>query len=263
VKIAFITFQGSSVTVVPSGYLEGTVELNGKPVKVGVVDIDGDGVYGNPYSIGKGGDVLLIDRNGNGEFDKSVSTDSASLLQGEALPLFPLLPLDGERFYRVVVAADGSSIQFRPDEGPQGAVEFDGAKAALLLASGPRGETFALPSEGKCRLPVGSYTVAAVEYQVVDPNGAQWTVSIGRRAGRKVVVKAEKPFVLVCGNPFGLTLEATAEQGTHRFGVTAKDRGGTLLSNLFDAKGEPPEAPKLTITDLKGKVVANMSFAYG
>jgi len=47
------------------------------------------------------------------------------------------------------------------------------------------------------------------------------------------------------------------------FSLDIKDVSGASLSGLSDDKGGRPAAPKLTITDSKGKVVKALAFSYG
>jgi hypothetical protein len=261
VPLAFVSRGGGSVTVIPGGYMGGTVDLDGKTVKVGVVDTNANGVYGDCFTAEFSGDLLLIDRNGNGVFDPGNYASTASLFEGEMLPLLSSMPLSGDGLVQVVVK--DSTIAFAPDTSPTGTIEFDGAKAGTVVVNGPKGLMFAGPGENRCKLPVGSYKVLALEYKVVDAKGAEWSFGVGPTPNKDLVVAAEKPLVLKCGAPLSVTLKDTPMQGVHSFSLSISDRSGAPLSNLADAKGGRPEAPKLTITDAKGKLIQSLAFSYG
>lgn len=262
VHLAFTCVRGRSIAVVPSGYMEGTVELNGKSVKVGIIDANGNGVYGDKYTLAGGGDLFLIDRKGTGKFDMSQPTSTAAMFEGDVLPLFGLMQL-GEAGLCEISVTDGARIAITPYAGATGDIVFQGASGGFVLADGPKGTLFVQPSDGKCKLPAGAYSVQMMEYKLTDSAGKDWTFDVQTLAGKKLQVAADTPVLVKCGPPLAVTLSPSSMHGVQMFSLDIKDASGASLSGLSDAQGGRPAAPKLTIADSKGKVVKTLAFSYG
>ena len=175
------------VSAMPAGYMGSTVELDGKPLKIGIMDANLNGVFGDVFGTRSSGDILLIDRKGDGKFETPQYTSTASLFEGDEVPLLALTSLNGT-FYEIRVSPDGSTVTLTPSTDPSGTLTVTGVKAGGLLVDGPKGMLFAEPVDGKYKLPAASYTVQSVEYKVADPKGADWSFAVGAIAGKKLQV---------------------------------------------------------------------------
>jgi len=71
-----------------------------------------------------------------------------------------------------------------------------------VLATGPKGPLVAQPVAGKCKLPVGSYSVQMMEYKLTDTAGKDWTFDVQSAAAKNLVVAADTPCVIKCGAPW-------------------------------------------------------------
>ena len=81
--------------------------------------------------------------------------------------------------------------------------------------------------------------------------------------GKNIDVVADNVVGLKCGPPLSLAIKAESMRGMHYFSLNIKDASGASLSNIADAKGGRPSAPRLTISNAAGKVVKSIDFSYG
>jgi len=111
--------NGQWLTFCPAFYRDGTVVLEGRTYRVGVVDSDFDGRFNETFSPApvngrhSGGDLLAIDFSGDSQFMRKPWEGP------EILPLGKLVRIAG-RCYGVEVAEDGGTIEFRLAEPVQG-----------------------------------------------------------------------------------------------------------------------------------------------
>jgi RNA polymerase sigma factor (sigma-70 family) len=111
--------NGQWLTFCPAFYRDGTVVLDGRTYRVGLIDSDFDGRFNEVFSPtpvnGRhcGGDLLAIDFSGDSQFMQKPWEGP------EVLPLGKLVRIAG-RCYGVEVAEDGGTIEFRPAEPVQG-----------------------------------------------------------------------------------------------------------------------------------------------
>ena len=262
VHIGFRLGLGPYLSALASGYMGATVSLGGKLVKVGIVDANGNGVYGDFESQHEHGDVLLVDRNGNGKFDPDGDSNDSSYFDGESLPLSAFMRFGGETLYEVVVTGN-SRIEFKPYRGPFGDMVFEGMKRGFAVVSSPKGGMYVRPTDGKCRLPFGAYGIQRMEYEVADPAGKEWKLIVTGSAGRPLSVASGKPCVVKCGFPLSVFVSHSPAGEAHHFNLTIRDATGCSLLFLGDAGLATPHVPRLTITDASGAVVDSLDFKYG
>jgi hypothetical protein len=254
--------QGGPVMLMPAGCMGSTVELGGKQVKVGIVDANLNGVYGEPFGTRSGGDLLLVDRKGDGKFDPARITSLSSEFSGDIVPLLGLNELFGT-LYEITVSQDGGTVAFKPNTDPSGTVHFSSVKDAGLAMEGPKGLIYIQAVDGNCRLPAASYKIAAIEYKATDPKGVDWTFDVSVPSGKNLDVVAGQVTPIPCGPPLSVALKVESAQGSHSFSLAVKDGGGFTVSSPTDSKGARPDLPKLTITDSKGKLVKSLTFSFG
>lgn len=272
-RLAFTSHADQSISVAPSAYLGGRVELGGKTVSIGLVDADGNGTHGDTLGDNSGGDALLLDRNGNGKFDYAEIGSYAWLSRLETLPLAPWMDLDDGPLCRIVVSPDNSKVEVQRHSEPEGLVQLDGSSDGVMALSAkpPAGATISAKGkpmlgvfrQGRFRLPVGVYSVAFYEYLVADPSGREWCFRVrGKKVPDTVAAGAAKPVVVKCGFPLSLALERRWYRGRHDFSLTVRDRGGQEVVVVGDADRNRPLPPTLSISDQRGKVVKVLPFQY-
>lgn len=263
VRLGFVASDGGAVEYVPAGYMGATIRLAGKDVKIGIIDSNLNGVFGDKPGGRLPGDELLIDRNGDGKFDREINDTLTTIVCGERLPLLPLMQLDGKSFFALDVSADGSTLCVKPYDGPIGEVSFPGAKHVTMLASGPFGPMWISAPAGTVALPVGTYVVVSSEYEPSDARGAGWTFMGVDRARRNLEIYQDKTIVAKCGPPFKFSLSVKKVYGGYRFNVELHDAGGVPLSTLRSPKNWWPEPHALKIRDAHGRTVDGVRLDFG
>ena len=157
------------------GYLQGTVELDGKQVSVRRQDGDGNGLVNDPQ------DRLWFDLNDNGERDALTE----QFLYGAILKL-------GEQRYSVASDRIGQELTLKPLVGegtlrlaytPPGDAELleitatlNGRDGSAVSLSGDAAETI---------VPAGEYRLGSVSVKLADPLGGQpWNFVFDENGGR-------------------------------------------------------------------------------
>lgn len=138
----------------PLQWRAGMVDLDGKAVRVAILD-------NAPYGTLGAGDVMLLDRDGDGAFQIKPADRV-----GEIHPLGALL-LTGPRVYQVQAAPDGSSLRITPFLGEVGKLAFatpkgeavTGFACGLRLAGGPGAEIAGPRAALPVTLPAGKHAV--------------------------------------------------------------------------------------------------------
>jgi len=260
----FLVHDNDHIHLVPTGYYEGEVNLNERKFKLGVTDRNMNGVFGEKLVGGaeQGGDVLLVDFDGDGKF----GTQELSELEyffSEIYLLTPLVQLPDSKFYRIKVAEDGSKLWLELDNSPTGKVKMSCKRFTLGLI-GHEGHLVVRGQNGECLLPTGSYQTQWVTMAEADDQGKFWQslLSFYRQLPR-FRVTSDKPTDLPFGPPFKLVLDVEQEGKTLYFSLSLEDKAGNSVNAVFTPEMRPPEEPTLVVTDMKGKVVKTEKFHYG
>jgi hypothetical protein len=138
--------HSQTLTAINAGYYEGVVAFGDQKRRVALVDADGNGVYNDAL---KGEnhpcDRLLIDR---------VVPDRV-LAGAKTQPLGRYVVV-GDRYWKLDVAADGSSLAVQPLNKPLGTIRL-GQKDCILLLGNEECLLRVQTTNGVARVPVGKY----------------------------------------------------------------------------------------------------------
>jgi hypothetical protein len=244
----------------PAGMLTGEAEIGGTTYTVAVVDGNMNGTYGDKLTGPPRGqqDVLAIDFNGNGRFDRD---------GGEILPIGEMTRV-GAAYYGVRIEPDGSSITLEAVEPQFGALKIDGADVDLNVFSsagyfhlGASDKT----EDGVWRLPVGKYTLLSLQLSGTDEEGEVWTLMCLQppAALRSFEIVEGKTLELSLGAPLALKIDASKSGDAVSIGIALKGQGGEPYLPGGIRNGERKGAPKLKIYDEDGTELASGAFSYG
>ena len=207
--------------VAPGGSVVLTGRIGGKELSVRCVDVSvsydetkGEvlgmqwrmqGVYGWVGQIGSV-KIRILDENLNGKYDHSgsdaIQIDNAKL----ALPLRGQHRI-GESFYKLKIADDGSSLEFKKISDPKAGLVLSPFKGkhllGLVLENGAG--AFDIQACNRTGIPAGTYQVS---YGAVGDPRAPLSLSRGRR-GLKYEIQADKKNLLRIGPPLKLGFSAS------------------------------------------------------
>lgn len=247
IHVKTLVVGGSGVVFLPTGYMEGSVKAGGRTTRVGVADLDFDGVFGDSVHAGIP-DYLTL------------GTPVGGL---RVAPAFALVQLGDGRFWEPRISPDGGKIVFVRDEVPLGSLEFAGGAVRSIEVSTPRRPVVANVVGGKLALPAGDYTFETAAFTVRSGSGEPWTYTITGHWGPKIRIAAGSHARLAVGALPKVELKETESEGVLSFGVSVNDRCGAEVMGLADSHGKRPDPPKLILTNPAGQVAATLNFAYG
>jgi hypothetical protein len=258
-----------SLSLRTAGYCEGLLQVGRKSFKAALVDDTCNGRFDDLYAVPDNayrggniwarGDTLVIDVNGDGEYDKG-SRDTP-----EVFHLGKYLALDG-CCYDLDVAPDGREVTLAPTAAPLGSIATNQDSYSLELLSETTGTLKVLGGSGKVRVPADEYLMAQCSLSVEDEDGARWRiVGQGRFNQDAVVIKPSKTTSLTLGPPLVAKLSMT-KKGAREFSfdLAISGQGGeSYTADNFARNGKTPPPPRLRVRDSEGKVVKIGSFEYG
>ncbi len=270
-EVEFLVLPGRGahrlVRMMPAGFLQGTVELDGRRITIGVADASLNGRFGEVISLPMASrivtsDLLGVDFDGNGKFSARALRPGAA---PELQPLCQLLSV-GDGWYKLSFAADGSKAMVEKVEPEMGQLKPADVRAALTVVS-PNGMHQLIAGAGQgWSLPAGKYQPLTVTLAARDDAGRAWTttgmVSPGDAAVVDVVAGQET--ALPVGDVLTLRVNASlAANRTLNMSYEVSDDFGTSYGNGVFRDGERLPAPKFTLVDASGKVLKADSFSYG
>ncbi len=256
-------------------YREGTVELDGKPVHIVLLDYNSNGRYNDETTVdpkGNGssgllyartGDHLLIDPAGKAPVYSYYFMTSLAARN----PISKLACING-KYYECSVAPSGATIKLEPVEQPMGSLAYDAPRWQMLLLGdagvikvmGERGHPAPVPA-GEWKLV--EYTAYYGARQVRTPADLTLIAAHGVANASAIMVQAGKTTSAPCGGPYQLdVVPAPAKSGTSELTLRIAGRAGEECNNLLVQGKRPPE-PTLVIATADGKKVANGAFEYG
>jgi hypothetical protein len=257
--------NGEWFTLWPAFYREGRVVLNGKTYKIALVDQDFDGRFNESFvppavdSRDPGCDVLALDLNGDGKYGWGHAGES------EIMPLSKLVKLGGVH-YRMDVAEDGGTIEFRQARPSSGQLDLGDAEVVLGLWS-DAGHQRVSSFGGKVNLPAGRYAVVTLELTEKDAAGDRWTFVMGKggwgrlgdfeiRPGATTSFKIGAPFQVKA------SMQRYGQNPFITVGFELEGRASERYSGLGRKDGKEAPEPGFKIVNGAGQVVHSGRFAY-
>jgi hypothetical protein len=278
----------------PGWYLDATAKLDGRELKVGVLDGDSNlhlGDVSQPLMVTnraertwyfRFGDYLLVDADGSGAFKNDV-------FQSEACPFGPILHI-GSKAYSVGLTSDCKSLRVEPWPEPLAEVALQPrgqqVRAITLAWERPGGKWQIIRpavANGRVMVPPGNYRLYSCN--LAGSSGDQVMVSGTQRfPQRPVAIAVGKANALDCGGPLQIKVTANRAGASSR-GLLAEDSGYTSLGSgsmlhinatVVGAGGEiyttflggerlrsKPPKPTFSIVQTGGKTVAAGNLEYG
>ena len=173
--------DGKWVSLYQTRYSEGRVELDGRTYKIALVDCNYNGRYTDAFvppaknKYEPECDTFAIDLDGNSKFDSDKPGSS------ELMPLSRLVKIN-ERYYSLDVAEDGRRIEFRRANPAFGTLDLGDKHVAVRLWS-DAGHQHLISSNGKWRLPAGTYSAVELKLTEKDSAGNQWLFDTEKARG--------------------------------------------------------------------------------
>lgn len=253
----------------PAGYLTGQVKLGEKSYRIALLDADFDGRYEAVKDITSAdrrgnGDSLAIDLNGDGNFSYNPNS------QSEIQPLTPMINV-ADAYYKVKVAGDGSDIVLTRAEPKMGTLAVKGGNVEVLLL-GESGMHYLKGPKSSWSLPEGQYVCQSISLTATDDQKSKWVLRTSGKTGELAAftIKPDQTKTVDLSGP--LTVKADVQKqssgwifkGTEvTIGFVIAGKGGEEYSPAAEKDGTQVPAPKVTIYDNDGKVLATGNFAYG
>jgi len=219
-------------------------EVNGKALKIALLDANTDGAFDTPAKTRWDGDRCVF------------------LPEGQQRPVPRFYQLGG-RTYRLTFASDGSTCEIQPTEIGTGTLVTEYPEVHLIAIGKQVGYWEASTTDGRLQLPADEYSVQTYRFGTRDSKGNLWRVEVTPMDPITVKVTDGE-------NKFPLPKQLTASLG---FGTR---RGDTLEVALtlstgnwlhrvtsLEMNGELPPPPTLRIVDRNGKTVKVEKFHYG
>jgi hypothetical protein len=254
----------SAVFLCPAGCLEGTAELDGRECRVALVDVNVNGLFDDVWSRGAGGDRLLLDVNGDGQYDLTGSFPQTS--SDEARPFSRLWQV-ASRWWEATVAQDGSSLALAPPRVEMGDLRYHGPEVRMLLSSKHSGWLAVTLTEGTSAFPADEYSLYECRLEAKDAQGNTWKAqAMTGEPYARFEVKPGEDNRFQFGPPFSASLKASPE-GPYRAGQTINFQatfvGAEGKTYLLTRNGQQTPAPKMVIKDESGNELGTYQFQYG
>lgn len=246
---------------VPAGCCVGKVKLGEKTYGVALIDGNLNGRYNDllagPYQE-QNMDALVIDRNGDGQFDLFNPSQSPP----EWSPLAKGVAVDG-KYYNVTAAADGSQIEVAAAEPKYGSLDL-GPQQVSLVAFSDFGLQKIETKAAKVRVPAGRYSTVSGEL-VANDGKANWRLQFGGDPGRlgTFVVNAGETLALALGPPLAPTAKVSQADRTVLFDYVLEGRSGEVYAAAATRDNTRLPPPKLEVVDPSGKIIYTGAFEFG
>ncbi len=261
---AVVPSQRSSAMYKINSVRAGQVELDGKMVKVLLIDRNGNGLFDDRASPGGRpgqGDLLLIDLNGNDRMEQ-LPGQTYQNLGGEVFPLTSLARINS-RYYSYVLPPSGASLTLKPIEptlgnirGSRGNLKLQLLGPVWLNIAGDQLETIAVPE--------GKYTILQLSEERQDKSGRKWSLDTSKAGPAGFLeVKAGQTVSLPQMDPIKVNAQIhQSGKNGRRISAQFQTAQGLMIT---DAKmgNKQPKAPTYEIHDSSGKLVASGKLKYG
>ena len=215
----------------------GAFMWDGKPVSISVIDVTCDGRIGE-------GDSLIWDEGG----------------EKRHLPAEGQVGING-RFFRYQVAPTGEELVIEPIQVRTAIVKFQGERLTLNVANESR--RWQLEGQnGELIAPVGNFLLVRLEISRKDKQGRIWRLMANAFGPAAPKFSIPETGAVLNFEPLQVSLVYDRKGDEFEFSLDIKTANGMRLSGLMVDYRLPPE-PRLRLTALGGKVIAEPQFHYG
>ena len=268
VKVRVRSYGGRYIMISPAGVWSGTVKVAGKEHRLSVVDANYDGRLDGVLSMPPEGqpitgeaDTLAFDFNGNGAFEPGYYEANA-----EMIPLPRMLKV-GEDYYSVTVAADGSSVTLAKVTPKFGTLDV-GTKDATLLVWSDNGSHMLTGTDGRWRVPAGTYMTRMVTLNRTDAAGDTWMLRCYGNVGKlaRFEVRPDETVSVRVGTPLTATtaVQSGGEDDPEVYiSLSLTGQSGERYTPGAMKNNRMTPAPGLEILDEAGKALGSGKFEYG
>jgi hypothetical protein len=215
----------------------GTLVWDGKSVSVSVIDGNCDGRIGE-------GDSLIWDEGG----------------EERHLPAEGQVGING-RFFRYQVAPTGEELVIEPIQVRTAIVKFQGERLTLNVED-KSGRWRLEGQNGELIAPVGNFLLVGLEISRKDKQGRIWRLMANAFGPAAPKLTIPETGAVLNFEPLQVSLVYDRKGDEFEFSLDIKTANGMSLSGLTVDRRMPPE-PRLRLTALGGKVVAEPQFHYG
>ena len=256
-------------------YREGTVELDGKPVQIVLLDHNSTGRFDDATDIdatlqtsdgtvpARPGDHMLIDPGKNETPLYSEYMTSLAVRN----PVGKLACIGG-KYYDCKVSPSGSRIELEPCDQPTGRLSLDAPGWQALLV----GEGGAIKVMGgkdhPAALPAGEWKLAECTVRYGSPEATEmrdltFLSAQGVAGADAIKVEAGKTAAAPFGGPYRLRVVASpAQAGKSQLALQIIGRAGEICNGLA-VNGVQPAAPTFVMATADGKKVESGAFQFG
>jgi hypothetical protein len=294
-------YQYASVSLTAAAYRDGEITLDGKKVRVVVLDFNSNGRFDDAFAIDetitvadgtlypRQGDMIHVDpkpEQAAYRYGYDVTSNDDQQFVGKLINI-------GGRFHELSISPAGDTLTLTPSSRAVGHVSNPNKGYRAVVYSDQGMLKISGDEAGRAPLPEGQwkllqYTIDRTSTEPAKPadGGATLLQSLAQallgagqtppqlrysivsaRAKRDfpaVEVRAGETTELRFGAPYKPIVSVSSPQGDGRvsLGLSLVGAGGEVCNNLVVDGGRPPK-PQFTITDPDGKVVESGSFEYG
>lgn len=237
VEIERIGSGESTPSLIVASRWKGTVQWNGKPVPVTVLDANADGLVN--------------------EYDFLIWGDES---EGRRLPVSGRLGVDG-RFFRFHVPPTGENLLVEPIQVKSAVVQAKGDEISLVL-EGKDGQWILDGRNGKVLAPVGEFRLVDITLTRKDSQGRDWKLNASAYGPAAPKLNITESGASLEIEPLKVELIYNRKGDEFEFSLDIKTANGMSLRGLIVGRQLPPE-PKLQLKAPDGKVIAEPQFHYG
>jgi hypothetical protein len=238
-----------------SSIFTGKANFDGNDYKIGIADLDSNGLFNDVEQGLFQGDRFFVDFDGDGKFHDSPKDLVESFSYGKYTKI-------KEKWYSIQASADGMSIQISPASPDIVEVQAPKNVSKVDLHSEVQSQRLNF-SGGTAEAVTGSYRLASMELSVTDNQSRIWTTT-GRFRENPPEINLKQGEVKVLPEvlPFTVSIEPSGKAPFEEVTLTVKIT--TSMGGVFRTprtKQQPNGGFELH--DADGKTVASGTFKYG
>ncbi|MBN2181048.1 MAG: hypothetical protein JW715_03980 [Sedimentisphaerales bacterium] len=238
-----------------SSIFTGQAYLNGKKYKIGIADLNSNGLFNDVEQGLFKGDRFLVDFNNDGLFQDPLDVRQESFSYGRYTKI-------AENWFTIEADPSGTSIEISPASPDIVKVQAPKNVSTMDLHSAVQSQRLSF-SDCKAEAVTGDYRLAAMKLSMPDSQSRIWTANGSFRENQpEISLKMGEEKVLPEMLPFTVSIEpsgkAPFEEVTFTLKITTSI-GGTFRTPR--AKQRPDGG--FEIHDAEGKIIASETFKYG